>query len=231
MQVVTDVEAHAKNSVNKALSSVLESDVKTQRIVKAGVHSCNRNVATISHRANKMIDLQADHVTLQNQCDDQMKSMHAADLATLKMKYTSVIKDKQSELQMAKIQYKSTVQEQQHYHSKHIEKHKDKINSLRELIYGQNDMIKGRVEEFRDKRRKNRQASKLVAAKEDIALSRLEKMKLLKNKCKELTACEDEFVKQSIKMEELEIQLLEYELIIEEMTEEYELPFIQCPLG
>ena len=52
MQVVTDVEAHAKNSVNKALSSVLESDVKTQRIVKAGVHSCNRNVATISHRAN-----------------------------------------------------------------------------------------------------------------------------------------------------------------------------------
>jgi hypothetical protein len=82
-------------------------------------------------------------------------------------------------------------------------------------------MIEGCVEEFRDKRRKNRQASKLVAAKEDIALSRLEKMKLLKNKCKELTAREDEFAKQSIEMEELEIQLLEYELIIEEMTEEY----------
>ena len=46
-------------------------------------------------------------------------------------------------------------------------------------------------------------------------------MKLLKNKCKELTAREDEFVKQSIKMEELKIQLLEYELIIKEMTEEY----------
>ena len=103
MQVVTDVEARAKNVVNEALSSVLESEIKTQRIVKAAVHSCNQKVATISCRDNKKIDkLQADHVTLQNQ-GDQMKTMHAADLATLKMKYTSVIKDKQSELQMAKI--------------------------------------------------------------------------------------------------------------------------------
>jgi hypothetical protein len=134
MQVVTDVEARAKNSVDKALSNVLESEVKTHHIVKAAVHSCNQKFSTISCRTNKIIDkLQADHVTLQNQCD-QMKSMHATDLATLKMKYKSVIKDKQSELQMAKIQYKSTVQEQQHYHSKHIEKHKDKINSLSELI-------------------------------------------------------------------------------------------------
>ncbi len=88
-----------------------------------------------------------------------------------KMKYTSVIKDKQSELQVPKIQYKSTVQEKQRYHSQHIEKHKEEINSLRELIYGQNDLIEGCVEEFRGERRKNRQASKLVATKEDIALS------------------------------------------------------------
>lgn len=96
------------------------------------------------------------------------------------------------------------------------------MNSLRELIYGQNDMIEGCVEEFRDKRRKKQQASKLVAAKEDLALSRLEKMKLWKNKCEELSTRENEFSKQSIEMEELGIQLLEYELIIEEMTEEYE---------
>ena len=55
MQVVTDVKASAENSVNKALSSVLESEVKTQHIVKAAVHSCNRKVATISRRANKMM--------------------------------------------------------------------------------------------------------------------------------------------------------------------------------
>jgi hypothetical protein len=47
-------------------------------------------------------------------------------------------------------------------------------------------------------------------------------MKLWKNKCEELSTRENEFSKQSIEMEELEIQLLEYELIIEEMTEEYE---------
>ena len=59
------------------------------------------------------------------------------------------------------------------------------MNSLRELIYGQNDMIEGCVQEYRDERRKNQQASKLVAAKEDLALNRLEKMKLCKNKCNE----------------------------------------------
>ena len=91
MQVVTDVEARANNTVNEVLSSVLESEVKTQNIVKSAVHSSNRKIAKISRRANKTIDkLQANSVTLQNQCD-QMKSMHATDLATLKMKYTSVI--------------------------------------------------------------------------------------------------------------------------------------------
>ena len=109
MQVVKDVEARANNRVNEALSSVLESEVKTQCIVKSVVHSSNRKIAKISRRANKTIDkLQADSVTLQNQCD-QMKSTHAADLATLKMKYTSVLKDQQSQLQMAKIQFKSTI--------------------------------------------------------------------------------------------------------------------------
>ena len=91
MQVVTDVEARANNRVNEVNESVLESEVKTQRIVKSVVHSSNRKIAKISRRANKTIDkLQSDRVTLQNQCD-QMKSMHATDLATLKMKYTSVI--------------------------------------------------------------------------------------------------------------------------------------------
>ena len=69
-------------------------------------------------------------------------------------------------------------------------------------------MIEGCVEEFRDEMRKKQQASKLVAAKEDLALSQLEKMKLRKNKCEELSTRENEFSKQSIEMEELEIQLL-----------------------
>jgi predicted ATP-grasp superfamily ATP-dependent carboligase len=37
MQVVTDVEARANNTVIEALSSVLESEVKTQNIVKSAV--------------------------------------------------------------------------------------------------------------------------------------------------------------------------------------------------
>ena len=148
MQVVTDVEARANNRVNEALSSVLESKVKTQLIVKSAVHSSNKKIAKIYCRANKKIDkLQSDRVTLQNQCD-QMKSMHAADLATLKIKHTSILKDQQSELQMAKIKYKSTIREQQRKHSVHIDKHKNEMNSLREFGYGQNDMIEGCIEDL-----------------------------------------------------------------------------------
>jgi hypothetical protein len=106
---VSDVEARADNRVNEALSSVLESEVKTQRLVKAAEHSCKWKIAKISRSANNTINkLQTDRVSLQNQCD-QMKSTHATDLATMKIKYTSVIKDQQSELQRAKIKYKSTV--------------------------------------------------------------------------------------------------------------------------
>ena len=53
----------------------------------------------------------------------------------------------------------------------HIDKHKDETNSLREFIYGQNDMIEGCIEEYKDERRKKQAASKLVAAKKDLALS------------------------------------------------------------
>ena len=99
MQVVTEVEAQANNT----------SEVKIQRKIKSAVHSSNWKIAKISHRVNKTIDkLQSNRVTIQNQCD-QMKSMHATDLATLKIKYTSTLKDQQSKLQMAKIKYKSTI--------------------------------------------------------------------------------------------------------------------------
>jgi hypothetical protein len=150
-----------------------------------------------------------------------MKFDHAVDLATLKINYKSIMDDQHTHMQTAKIKYKNNVQEQQRRNTELIKKHNDEVNYLRELIHNQNDMIERCVEEFREERRENWQASKLVAAKEDIALSRLEKMKLWKTKCKELTAREKEFAQQSIKMDDMEVQLLEYELIIEEMTEEY----------
>jgi hypothetical protein len=47
-------------------------------------------------------------------------------------------------------------------------------------------------------------------------------MKFWKTKCKELTARENKFALQSLKMNEMQSQMLDYELIIEEMTEDYE---------
>ena len=236
--MVADVEACADDRVNEALLSALESEVKTQCLVAAAEHSCKRKIHSISCRANKKIDklqsdqmnrksmikeqrtqLQSDQVNHKNMIEEQQSQLQMA-MIKYKSKYKSAIKEHQAQLQNAKVKYKRNVREQQRRYAVQIDKHKDEVNSLRELIDGQNDMIEGCVEEYQDKRQKNRQSSKLVAAKKDIAMSRLEKIKLCKTKCAELMAREIEFTEQKIKMKELEVQLLEYELIIEEMTEE-----------
>ena len=53
-------------------------------------------------------------------------------------------------------------------------------------------------------------------------MNRLEKVKLWKAKCIELSARENEYAVQSSKIDDMKLQMLEYELIIEEMTEDYE---------
>jgi hypothetical protein len=53
-------------------------------------------------------------------------------------------------------------------------------------------------------------------------VNRLEKVKLWKAKCIELSARENEYAVQSSKIDDMKLQMLEYELIIEEMTEDYE---------
>jgi hypothetical protein len=96
------------------------------------------------------------------------------------------------------------------------------MNSLRELLFGQIDMIDGCVEENRDERRKAKQATKLVVTKEVLAVNRLEKVKFWKAKCVELSACENEYAVHSSKIDDMKLQMLEFELIIEEMTDDYE---------
>jgi hypothetical protein len=77
----------------------------------------------------------------------QVKAVHTDDLAASKMNYMSAIQDQQLQLQISKIRYKNTIREQQHRHAEQIEKQKDKMNSLREFIHSQHEMINGCVEE------------------------------------------------------------------------------------
>ncbi len=56
IQLVADIEARADDKVNEALFCVLESEVKTQRLINAAEHSCKRKINKISRRANKKID-------------------------------------------------------------------------------------------------------------------------------------------------------------------------------
>ncbi len=53
-------------------------------------------------------------------------------------------------------------------------------------------------------------------------MNRLEKVKLWKAKCIELSARENAYAVKSSKIDNMKLQMLEYEFIIEEMTEDYE---------
>ena len=84
MQVVAGVEAHAPQTVNKALTSVLDAEVEAQRLVHATEIACKRKINKTSHQAKKTIaklestscrakhtidKLKSDQALIQNQCD------------------------------------------------------------------------------------------------------------------------------------------------------------------
>jgi hypothetical protein len=200
MQVVAGVEAHAYQRVNKALTSILDAEVEAQCLVHTTEIACKREINEISCQAKKRIakltltscrakktieKLQLDRVIVQNQCDIQsladteaatnalmqMKAIHADDLSITKMNHKSVIKDQQIQLQTAKIKYKSTIQEQQCRHAEQLDMQKDEMNCQQELIYSENEMIDGCIEDNREESRKSRVVSKLVVSKDNVALS------------------------------------------------------------
>jgi hypothetical protein len=151
-----------------------------------------------------------------------MKVVHAEDIATENIKHKRSIQELQCIHETSKFKYKSFVHERLRKHAEHSDKKKDQMNSLRELLFGQSNMIDGCVEENRDERRKSKQATNLAVSKEVLAVNRLAKVILWKSKCVELCAHENEYAAQSSKIDDMELQRLEYELIIEETADDYE---------
>ena len=121
-----------------------------------------------------------------------------------------------------KTQHKYAIRDTQARHILRCEKQKlsmtNEMKSLRDLIFGQNQMIDGCLDEMKDERRAARQAS-------DSA-----KTKWWKSKCDELTHLQDAYMTQATKMEEMQQRIDEYERLSEEMTEDYEETILSmCP--
>ncbi len=180
IQVFADIEADACQRVDEAFDSVLESELKTQRRIFASEIDCKKRIDHISHWAKRKIDkLQGDLVLIHSQCHVQslavkeserallqMKVAHAEEIASENIKHKHSIQELQPIHETSKFKYKSFVCERLGKHAEHSDKQKDQMNSLRELLFGQSNMIDGCVEEYRDERRKSKQASKLALTKE-----------------------------------------------------------------
>jgi hypothetical protein len=121
-----------------------------------------------------------------------------------------------------KTQHKNAIRDTQARHILRFEKQKlsmtNEMKSLRDLIFGQNQMIDGCLDEMKDERRAARQASDST------------KTKWWKSKCDELTHLQDAYMTQATKMEEMQQRIDEYERLSEEMTEDYEETILSmCP--
>jgi len=80
----------------------------------------------------------------------------------------------------------------------------NEMNRLCELLYGQNEMIGGCLDEMKDKRRAARLSSNSAKQLKVIASNRMDKIKWWKGKCNELTLLKDAYVTQANKMEEMQ---------------------------
>ena len=91
-----------------------------------------------------------------------MKVVHSEEIAAETTKHKHFIQELQRIHETSKFKYKSFVCEWLCKHAEHSDKQKVQMNSLREHLFGQSDMIDGCVEEKRDERRKSKQASTLA---------------------------------------------------------------------
>jgi hypothetical protein len=216
IQVVADIEADACQRVDEAFDSVVESELKTQRHIFASEIDCKKRIDHISRQSKRKIDeLQGDLVLVQSQCHLQslaakdservllhMKVAHAEEIATENIKHKRSIQELPCIHETSKFKFKCFVCEGLCKHAECSDKQKDQMNSLRELIFGQSNMIDGYFEENRDERRKSKQATNLAVSKEVLAVNRLAKVKLWKATCVELCACENEYAAQSSKIDD-----------------------------
>ena len=95
----------------------------------------------------------------------------------------------------------------------------NEMNRLRELLYGQNEIIDGCLDEMKDEHRAARLASDSVKQLKVIASNQMDNIKWWKVKCNKLTQLKDAYVTQANKMEEMQQKIDEYE-IFSELPEE-----------
>jgi hypothetical protein len=246
--LVEEAKAEASYTVELALKATADSEAKSQRLITSMQKQSKKKIASITHRANKRIESSTmDLERVQQDCQSKstaaleadmsiqtMTRAHAQELSYLTSKHKLALSDSQAELKSQAGQHKIALRATQARHVLRFEKQKQsmtiEMNRLRELLYGQNEMIDGCLDEMKDERRAARQASDLAKQLKVIASDRMDKITWWKGKCDELTHLKDAYMTQATKMEEMQQRIDEYERLSEEMTEDYEETILSmCP--
>jgi uncharacterized membrane protein YqiK len=159
-------KAKANDTVELTLKATADSEAKSQRLITSMQKQSEKKIASITHRANKRIEsfkMDLEHV----QQDCQSKSMaaleadrsiqtmtraHAQELSSLTSKHKLALSDSQAKLKSQTSQHKIALRDTQARHVLRFDKQKQsmtiEMNQLRELLYGQNEMINGCTEGY-----------------------------------------------------------------------------------
>ncbi len=142
--------------------------------------------------------------------------------------------DNATEIDMLKRQHKTALCDTQVKHVLCFEKQKlgmtGEMNQLSELLFGQNEMIDGCLDEMRDEHKAAQVALASANQLKIAATGKMEKVKWWKGKCDELKWLNNAYIRQSMKIEEMQLKINEYKALAENMTEVYEETILSmCP--
>jgi hypothetical protein len=150
-------EARSKSGAAVELA-ILASTAKSERLITSSRKMSGRKIASTTCQANKRIEIsQLEVERLQLECTQQARAAVKQDRMVV-----TLTRDHATEIDMLKCQHKTALHDTQAKHVLHFEKQKlgmtGEMNQLCELLFGQNKMIDGCLDEMRDERKAARLA-------------------------------------------------------------------------
>ncbi len=221
-------EARSKAGAAVELA-ILASTAKSERLITSSRKMSYRKIASTTCQVNKRIKIsQLEVERLQLECTQQARAAVEQDRMVV-----TLTRDHATEIDMLKCQHKTALCDMQAKHVLRFEKQKlgmtGEMNRLRELLFGQNEMIDGCLNEMRDEHKAARLALASANQLKIAATGKMEKVKWWKGKCDELKWLNNAYIRQSMKIEEMQLKVNEYEALAENMTEDYEETILSIP--
>ena len=152
MRLVETAKAEAKDNFDLVLKASALSEAKSQKLITSAGKQLHKKIVQATEAA-----IEAERTVV------IIKTDHAIAMKSLKTQHKIALRDTQARqfLRFEKQKQNMTIE----------------MNRLRELLYGQNEMIDGCLDEMKDERRATRQASDSAKHLKVIASDRMDKIK------------------------------------------------------